>query len=51
MKILDTHGGSFTHAIAAEIEGFDLDIMEIDKEYFEAGVNAFNMHKRQQRLF
>lgn len=51
MKILDTHGGSFNHAIAAEIEGFDLDICEIDKEYFQAGVNAFNMHKRQQRLF
>lgn len=51
MKILDTHGGSFTHAIAAEIEGFDLDIMDIDSEYFQAGVNAFNLHKRQQRLF
>lgn len=51
MKILDTHGGSFNHAIAAEIEGFDLDIMDIDSEYFQAGVNAFNLHKRQQRLF
>ena len=51
MKILDTHGGSFTSAIACEIEGFDLDICEIDKDYFEAGVNAFNLHKRQQRLF
>lgn len=51
MKILDTHGGSFTHAIAAEIEGFDLDICEIDSEYFQAGVNAFNLHKRQQKLF
>jgi site-specific DNA-methyltransferase (adenine-specific) len=50
-KILDTHGGSFNHAIAAEIEGFDLDIMDIDTEYFQAGVNAFNLHKRQQRLF
>ena len=51
MKILDTHGGSMTIAIACEIEGFDLDICEIDKEYFQAGVNAFNLHKRQQRLF
>jgi hypothetical protein len=33
------------------MEGFDLDICEIDAEYFQAGVNAFNMHKRQQRLF
>jgi site-specific DNA-methyltransferase (adenine-specific) len=51
MKILDTHGGSMTIAKACEMEGFDLDICEIDSEYFQAGVNAFNMHKRQQRLF
>lgn len=51
MKILDTHGGSMTIAKACEIEGFDLDICEIDTEYFQAGVNAFNLHKRQQRLF
>ena len=50
-KILDTHGGSMSIAKACEIEGFDLDICEIDLEYFQAGVNAFNMHKRQQRLF
>ena len=50
-KILDTHGGSHTNAIACEMEGFDLDICEIDAEYFQAGVNAFNLHKRQQRLF
>jgi site-specific DNA-methyltransferase (adenine-specific) len=50
-KILDTHGGSMTIAKACEIEGFDLDICEIDSEYFQAGVNAFNLHKRQQRLF
>jgi site-specific DNA-methyltransferase (adenine-specific) len=51
MKLLDTHGGSMNSAIACEIEGFDLDICEIDKEYFQAGINAFNLHKRQQRLF
>jgi len=50
-KILDTHGGSMSIAIACEIEGFDLDICEIDSEYFKNGVDAFNMHKRQQRLF
>lgn len=50
-KIIDTHGGSMTIAKACEIEGFDLDVCEIDKEYFQAGVNAFNLHKRQQRLF
>lgn len=50
-KILDTHGGSFNHAIAAEIEGFALDIMEIDPDYFRDGLNAFKMHIRQARLF
>ena len=51
MKILDTHGGSMSIAIAADIEGFDLDITEIDKEYFGAGVKRYKMHKRQLKLF
>ena len=46
-KILDTHGGSMSIAKACEIEGFDLDICEIDSEYFQAGVNAFKLHKMQ----
>lgn len=51
MKILDTHGGSFNHAIAAYEEGFDLDIMELDKEYFDKGVKAFKQHISQYSLF
>lgn len=51
MKILDTHGGSMNSAIACELEGFYLDICEIDSEYFKSGVDAFNMHMRQKRLF
>ena len=51
MKILDTHGGSHSNAIACDLEGFDLDIIEIDKEYFDDGLNAFDMHKRQLKLF
>lgn len=51
MKILDTHGGSMTHAIACDIEGFDLDICEIDKEYFDLGVKEYNKHKKQFVLF
>ena len=51
MKILDTHGGSMTNAIACDIEGFDLDICELDKHYFDLGVKAFNLHKSQTRLF
>jgi site-specific DNA-methyltransferase (adenine-specific) len=50
-KILDTHGGSHTHAIAADMEGFELDIIEIDEKYFKDGLNAFDMYKRQLKLF
>lgn len=50
-KILDTHGGSMSSAIACDMEGFDLDICEIDKEYFDAGVKRFNEYKRQLKLF
>jgi site-specific DNA-methyltransferase (adenine-specific) len=50
-KILDTHGGSMTNAIACDMEGFDLDICEIDKEYFDNGLNSYNEYKRQLKLF
>jgi site-specific DNA-methyltransferase (adenine-specific) len=50
-KILDTHGGSHTHAIAADMEGFDLDICEIEKEYFNNGKKAFNEYRSQTKLF
>jgi len=51
MQILDTHGGSLTNAIACDIEGFSLDIIEIDTEYFTDGLNAFDEYKRQLKLF
>jgi site-specific DNA-methyltransferase (adenine-specific) len=50
-KILDTHGGSFSHAIACDIEGYDLDICELDKDYFEAGKKRFEDHLSQPRIF
>jgi len=50
-KIFDSHGGSMSSAIACDMEGFDLDICEIDKDYFDAGVNRFNEYKRQLTLF
>jgi site-specific DNA-methyltransferase (adenine-specific) len=50
-KILDTHGGSMSSAIAADKEGFDLDICEIDSDYFNAGVKRYKLHKRQTVLF
>jgi site-specific DNA-methyltransferase (adenine-specific) len=43
-KILDTHGGSFSHAIAAYDLGFDLDIIDIDEDYFKAGNERFENH-------
>jgi site-specific DNA-methyltransferase (adenine-specific) len=49
-KILDTHGGSMSIAIACDMEGYDLDICEIDKEYFDAGVKRFNEYKRQLKI-
>ena len=51
MKILDTHGGSHTHAIACDIEGFELDICEINAKYFNKGVAAYDYHKCQTVLF
>jgi site-specific DNA-methyltransferase (adenine-specific) len=50
-RILDTHGGSMSSAIACEMEGYDLDICEIDTDYFEAGVKRLNQYKQQQTLF
>jgi site-specific DNA-methyltransferase (adenine-specific) len=49
-KILDTHGGSMSIAIACDTMGVDLDICEIDKEYFDAGKKRFNIHKMQTVL-
>lgn len=50
-KILDTHGGSMSIALACHDLGFDLDLCELDKEYFEAGVKRFEIHKLQLNLF
>ena len=50
-KILDTHGGSMTIAKACDMEGYDLDVCEIDKDYFNNGVKAYNEYKKQLTLF
>ena len=50
-KILDTHGGSCSIAIACDMEGFTLDIVEIDQDYFNDGLNAFDEYKLQLKLF
>ncbi len=50
-KILDTHGGSMSIAIACDIMGYDLDLYEIDKDYFEAGQARLERHQAQCKLF
>lgn len=50
-KILDTHGGSMSIAIACNEMGFDLTCCEIDKNYYDAAVKRFENAKLQQTLF
>jgi site-specific DNA-methyltransferase (adenine-specific) len=50
-KILDTHLGSGSIAIACHDYGFDLTACELDKEYFDKAIERINNHKLQQRLF
>jgi site-specific DNA-methyltransferase (adenine-specific) len=50
-KILDTHGGSQSSRIACYNLGYALDIIELDKEYFDQGNKRFEQHKKQLTLF
>lgn len=50
-KILDTHLGSGSIAIACHDYGFDLTACELDKEYFEAAIKRINNHISQLKLF
>ena len=49
-KILDTHLGSGSIAIACHNLGFDLTGYEIEKEYFEAAKTRIENHKRQLKI-
>lgn len=49
-KILDTHGGSMSHAIACHNLGYELTIIEQDKDYFDAAIKRLKWHQRQQVL-
>jgi site-specific DNA-methyltransferase (adenine-specific) len=49
-KILDTHLGSGSIAIACHDYGFDLTACELDKEYFDKAMNRINNHMAQQKL-
>ena len=50
-KILDTHLGSGSSAIAAHQMGFDFVGCELDKDYYDAAVKRFNNANTQQSLF
>jgi site-specific DNA-methyltransferase (adenine-specific) len=50
-RILDTHLGSGSHAIATNNLGFDLTACELDKDYFEASVKRIKQAAAQERLF
>ena len=50
-KILDTHLGSGSIAIACHDYGFDLTACELDKEYFDKAIERIKNHTNQQKLF
>ena len=50
-KILDTHLGSGSIAIACHNLGYDLTACELDAEYYEAAMKRINQHKQQIRMF
>jgi site-specific DNA-methyltransferase (adenine-specific) len=50
-KILDTHLGSGSIAIACHDYGFDLTACELDLEYYEKAVERINNHVAQLKLF
>jgi site-specific DNA-methyltransferase (adenine-specific) len=50
-KILDTHLGSGSIAIACHDYGFDLTACELDKEYFEKAMQRIQNHTNQTKLF
>jgi len=49
-KILDTHLGSGSIAIACHNLGYDLTACELDKEYYEAAIKRLKEHTAQLRI-
>lgn len=50
-KILDTHLGSGSHAIACNNLGFELIACELDVDYYNASIERIKREAQQQRLF
>ena len=51
VKILDTHLGSGSIAIACHDYGFELTACELDKEYYDKAIQRIKNHTNQQKLF
>ena len=50
-KILDTHLGSGSIAVACHNMGYSLDAYELDIDYYNAAVRRLKEHQKQLRLF
>lgn len=50
MRILDTHGGSHSHAIAAYKNNIELTIIERDRSYYDSGIQAFDQEFSKNRI-
>lgn len=50
-KILDTHLGSGSIAIACHYRGFDLTACELDEEYYNAFLKRFEHQTKQLKMF
>lgn len=50
-KILDTHLGSGSIAIACHDYGFELTACELDKDYYNNAIQRIKNHTNQQKLF
>lgn len=50
-KILDTHLGSGSIALACHERGFDLTACELDEEYYKASIKRIEGHVSQIRMF
>ena len=50
-KILDTHLGSGSIAIASHNLGYDLTACELDKDYYNSAIKRIEQHKQQLRIF
>ena len=50
-KILDTHLGSGSIALACHNLGYDLTACELDKDYFDAAMKRIKQHQQQLSMF